>query len=283
MKLLKFASLIFGVQLLAQEIDSSSALFSLAEAERSFAKTSVAEGARLAFVNNLADNAILFRPGPVKGKPIWVARKPAPFSLKWEPEFVDIAVSADFGYSTGPSEFGGWQPNAPADQYGYGYFTSIWKKQADGAWKVALDIGIETPKTNGETQFKFLSGADKKGSQKIVAEKDATESLLKRDQEFSAAWSKNSEVSNFFATHARIHRSGKLPTTGMDGVKTALVLVSECKAELAEVASSGDMGYVYGTYRKSDQETGWYLRIWKKTEEWKIVLDLQAPNPPQKK
>ncbi len=276
MKLSWFSFLFFGI-LNAQEPDSSSAVFGIMDAERNFAKTSVSEGVKIAFVNNLSDDAIVFRPGPVKGRPIWQNRKPPVFSLKWEPEFCDAAASGDFGYSTGPSEFSGWRPHET--EAGHGYFTSIWKKHQDGVWRVVLDIGISTPKPDSMCKFTFLPGSDKiktnKGSGK-------TDDLIKMDKDFAEAWKKSTDAMKFFATHARIHRTEKLPTTGLDGVKIALASIADCSPEFAEVASSNDMGYVYGQYKKTG-ETGWYLRIWKKTDSWKIVLDLQSPNPPGKK
>ncbi|PYM05340.1 MAG: hypothetical protein DMD82_11400, partial [Candidatus Rokuibacteriota bacterium] len=49
-------------------------LDSLVASERAFAAMSVQKGMRDAFLEFLADDAIIFRPLPVIGKPIWQAR-----------------------------------------------------------------------------------------------------------------------------------------------------------------------------------------------------------------
>ena len=54
------------VLLLAGNLKSE--LDGLIEAERAFARLSVEKGSRDAFLANLSDESILFRPGPVPGK-----------------------------------------------------------------------------------------------------------------------------------------------------------------------------------------------------------------------
>jgi ketosteroid isomerase-like protein len=60
--------------------------------------------------------------------------------LTWTPLFADIAASGDLGYTYGTWEFRskdkGGQPTVERGKY-----TTIWKKQKDGSWKVALDMG----------------------------------------------------------------------------------------------------------------------------------------------
>jgi ketosteroid isomerase-like protein len=51
-----------------------------------------------------------------------------------------MAASGDFGYTYGTFEF------RSRDKEGklvsnYGKYTSIWKRQKDGSWKVVLDMG----------------------------------------------------------------------------------------------------------------------------------------------
>jgi ketosteroid isomerase-like protein len=60
------------------------------------------------------------------------------FSLKWQPTRVEAARSGDLGYSLGTYEFSGGLPDGTpiTDR---GKYATVWKKQADGSWKVALD------------------------------------------------------------------------------------------------------------------------------------------------
>ncbi len=60
--------------------------------------------------------------------------------LTWTPVGADISSSGDLGYTWGTYEF------RSKDKSGnpitdYGKYTSIWKIQKDGSWKVVLDMG----------------------------------------------------------------------------------------------------------------------------------------------
>jgi ketosteroid isomerase-like protein len=61
-------------------------------------------------------------------------------SLSWTPTGADISSSGDLGYTFGTFVF------HSKDKEGktvveHGKYTSIWKKQPDGSWKVVLDMG----------------------------------------------------------------------------------------------------------------------------------------------
>ncbi|KAB2877988.1 nuclear transport factor 2 family protein [bacterium] len=280
-----------GNYLWAQEPDSSSALKSMIEAERAFARMAVTHGVRDAFVENLSDDAIIFRPGPVKGRPVWQERKPLALMIRWEPEYVDIAASGDFGYSTGPAEYLSVKPLAPA--IGYGYFISIWTKQADGKWKVALDIGTEAPKLeNTDIKIHFPFGADvKKIFSQTNTETEKT-SLIGFDEKCNKTYTKNKTVEAFLknvAPEARFYREGKFPVSEIDSIKLLLSKMADIfwKPIDGAVAASGDMAYTYGSYKIQSEEKpeeGYYFRTWKRdnTEQWKIVIDVLSPVPPQK-
>ena len=61
------------------------------------------------------------------------------FSVKWQLTKVEAARSGDFGYSMGTYELSMNDPKGRpmADR---GKYVTVWKKQADGSWKVAVDM-----------------------------------------------------------------------------------------------------------------------------------------------
>jgi ketosteroid isomerase-like protein len=64
--------------------------------------------------------------------------------LIWTPVGADISSSGDLGYTYGNYEFHAKDKDGrPVIEYGK--YTSIWKKQADGSWKVVLDMGNASP------------------------------------------------------------------------------------------------------------------------------------------
>ena len=104
-------------------------------AERAFAADGLALGIRDSFLKHMADDAIVFRPGPVNAKALYEKRKSskAP-QLQWWPQRVVIARSGDLGLSVGP-----WAINGKRG----GYYATIWRKQPDGQWKWVYDGGAE--------------------------------------------------------------------------------------------------------------------------------------------
>jgi ketosteroid isomerase-like protein len=107
-------------------------------AESSFAATMAARDS-VAFARFLAPDAIFFGEQAVlRGKAAVVERwsrffvgDTAPFS--WRPAKVEVLDSGTLGLSTGPV-------HDPAGRQ-IGTFTSIWRREADGTWRVVFDKG----------------------------------------------------------------------------------------------------------------------------------------------
>lgn len=110
------------------------------DTERAFART-MANRDHPAFATFLAEEAVFFSgEKPLHGKTQvseWWKRyfdKPAaPFS--WEPEQVEVLESGQLALSTGPVR----------DPQGrlIGTFTSIWRMEAPGIWRIVFDKGNE--------------------------------------------------------------------------------------------------------------------------------------------
>jgi len=63
--------------------------------------------------------------------------------LSWTPVGADISASGDLGYTYGTYEFRSVDKDGkPTVEHGK--YTSIWKLQHDGTWKVVLDMGNAT-------------------------------------------------------------------------------------------------------------------------------------------
>ncbi len=61
-------------------------------------------------------------------------------ALRWAPDTAVVAASGDVGYTLGH-----WESvlKTPAGDsvLGRGHYVTIWRRQSDGTWKVAADIG----------------------------------------------------------------------------------------------------------------------------------------------
>ena len=107
-------------------------------AEAAFART-MAERDHAAFVAHLADEAVFFSGrGVLRGKNAVAAGwKPyydgpqAPFS--WQPESIEVLDSGMLAHSSGPVF-------AP-DGRRIATFNSVWRREADGRWRIVFDKG----------------------------------------------------------------------------------------------------------------------------------------------
>jgi ketosteroid isomerase-like protein len=256
----------------------------LVEMEHAFAKAAATKGTRDAFLEFLADDGIIFQPGPVNGKKFWGERQPRKGLLSWEPIFADVSRAGDLGYTTGPWEF---RPNGPDDQpVAFGQYFTIWKKQRDGSWKTVLDRGVSSEKSFATKLLQFpLHDESSVGDTRFDLSRGRA-SLIKLEEEFSTLSARKGAMAAFdsyLANDARVLRQNIAPAVGKEN---ALVLISGSagtltwKPALADVATSGDLGYTYGAYelRKGDVtvEHGSYVRVWK---QQRVVVDVMSPDP----
>lgn len=61
------------------------------------------------------------------------------FSIKWEPNIAEVASSGDMGYTIGAYKLS-VNDSTGMPMVDTGKYLTVWKKQADGSWKVAADM-----------------------------------------------------------------------------------------------------------------------------------------------
>jgi ketosteroid isomerase-like protein len=255
------------------------AVRAMVEAEKKFYETGQEKGTRAAFLEFLADDGIVFRPGPINGKESWGKRPETGLDLVWEPTFAAIARSADFGYDSGPAK---WRANKKEEKFtGHGHFISIWKKQNDGSWKVALDVGIENTKS------------DAKPPLRLVVPKNRAQGTLESLQQTQSAFIATARLDftkafrQFGSNEVRLYRDGSFPTVGKKagaellGPEQAGVTMEVMKTDMS---SSADLAYHYGSCtdtRSQPGKPGHFLQVWQTDEAgaWKLVLDWQQAVP----
>ncbi|MEK6279492.1 MAG: nuclear transport factor 2 family protein [Acidobacteriota bacterium] len=295
-RLLSLISCLFvlPIILLAQKTDSRSALLSMVETERAFARMSEEKGTRPSFMAFIAEDGILFRPKAVKGKQ-YMAEHPLPPSdkrdlLSWTPSFADVARAGDMGYTFGP-----WQYKSDIREdrpVAWGHFVTIWQKQADGSWKFAVDLGISHPEPIHTGVLLTQPQSQPPGKQrKSDTERAALLTAERKFSEDSAGSGAQKAFLSHAATNVNVFREGKLPFTGKALAAEAIPSGAGLwtwQPEAWDVSRSGDLGYSYGTYwlkgnGSAGMETGNYFRIWKKQGgAWKVVVDLANPVPEKK-
>ena len=127
----------------AQPVRGGADSHDLLSADSAFAAMSVARGAKAAFLAFAADEAVTLGPG---GTPMNHGRDaiaaafadfPADAILEWAPVAADVAGSGDLGCTVGEA--------AVTARQWYSKYLTVWKRQADGAWKFVADGGNARP------------------------------------------------------------------------------------------------------------------------------------------
>jgi ketosteroid isomerase-like protein len=274
----------------AQEPATDDALQSLVAAEKSFAQMSLEKGMREAFLENLADDAVVFDPGPVNGKELYRKQVASDDSLSWEPIFADIARSGDMGYTTGPWEY---KKNKADEKPGaQGQFVSIWKRQADGKWKVALDGGIPNPPPTSKTSAVEILPNESSGPANVDL-KAARNALAAAEKEFNEASAKDAGTALIAAAadNIRVFRSGRFPAVGRDAAQLMIGYDHgrmRAKRAGGGISRFGDFAYSYGEYtneRPDGVEHGYFVTIWKMSVggDWQLAADVRKTQPQEEK
>lgn len=264
----------------------------IAATERAFAAATKEIGVRDGFLTFFTDDAIDV--APVAGKLALIrikdrlrAQPPAPVpplrQLLWEPRWGAASAAGDLGWLTGPYIMRDAK-GIESDRHG-AYF-SIWTRQADGTYKVRLDIGIATA-----NPVPFAEGFNAAPS----PARPAASSLLTAgdirliEARFADAALK--DVGAAYRAHllpaARLHRNEREPFAGAEAAAGFMSRTFDRLAWTvlhAEAAASGDMAFTVGSYeaagttregRPGTGERGFFVRVWHRGADgaWKIAFE----------
>jgi ketosteroid isomerase-like protein len=254
----------------------------LANTERAFAQRAQEVSVHQAFIEFFADDAVSFHGAEPASAQAEMRQRPVQprdpnVLFWWEPRYGDVAASGELGWLTGPVKSG--RKDADPAKVRHGNYASIWRRQADGRFKVIIDIGSDPP---GEVPFApglTRMPADDRYTGGEIAPLGRA-SLLAADRGFNDA--ARSSLADAYARSAaaaiRVHRNGRLPIAGREAAlawsKTQPPLAAE--SMFAECAASADLGYTWGSHGG-----GHYVRVWTRDGggRWLVALDLDAPKP----
>ncbi|MEO5989530.1 MAG: nuclear transport factor 2 family protein [Candidatus Eisenbacteria bacterium] len=260
----------------------------LVESEHAFAAMAKAQGIRAAFVEWLAPTGVIFRPGPVLGRKSYESRPAGPGRLAWDPDHAVMSASGDMGWTTGPWTFR--TDSSQIEPVAYGQFVTVWRKQADGSWRAAIDAGIShgpAPSVVTQRVMRTLGPANSGSSRPLAKRK----SLWQADAEFvklARAQGPGAALLAFAASDAVVLREGSQPwigATGRDSVTAREPLVN-MMSTAQFMSRAGDLGYTYGTYSvpgEAEIGSGHYMHIWERdtARVWKLALQVVLPMPPK--
>src|SRR5688572_13667227 len=225
------------------------ALTQMVEAERAFAMRALVIGWKGSFLEYFANDAVGFADGQVGLAKEQISKNPDPpvdHQLIWEPRFGDVAASGELGYLTGPSQ--SILPSRNKGRPRHSVYSSVWKRQRDGSFKVVLDVGVDTPGpatfargfTRAPAVGRFTGDYDET-TPPLSAADGVLNSALRSGQ--AAAYRGR------LATGARFHRPNLMPVVGEQAAARWLATqpsYTSADSRYVEAARSGDLGYTWG-------------------------------------
>jgi ketosteroid isomerase-like protein len=115
------------------------------ETEHNFAEMAKEKGITKAFLSYAAEDAVLMRNNTlVIGKENLIdyfdnqTSDNNEVSLTWKPDFVDVSLSGDLGYTYGNFTFS-YTDSSGSVIENSGVFHTVWKRQTDDSWKFVWD------------------------------------------------------------------------------------------------------------------------------------------------
>lgn len=275
------------IVLWAQKIKPNKAFISLLQGDKAFQSDLINRGQRLAFLDVLSENSLVFRPEVTDGISYYLKSNKFQGTLTWEAAWAEISKDGYFGYTTGPYRY------LIDDTTHYGEYLSIWLKDPfKTKWKLFVNGGTR----HGKPTFPKVSVSYPAVSTDpyptiypglIEQSKDI---LLSTDILFSTLMSTRSQseaYEDYLTPDARWLEDGQFPVKGRDSIlynmslhKGYLVL----RPSASFVCYSNDMGFTHGTgdfvdiNRKTHRDKKFsYLRIWRLAEDglWRIALEIR--------
>jgi ketosteroid isomerase-like protein len=252
----------------------------LVATEKAFAQAVETKGIKAAFIEYLTEDGVMFNPVQVSGREVWNSRPESPALLSRYPVFADVSSNGVLGYTTGPGEY---RPKGKSDStVYYSEYATIWRRQPDGSFKAALDVGISHEKpTTADTNWTSPKSVEK------IADENKPIAANAMSLFFDTASTKglNRAYKTFAAEEVRFLREGKFPIIGKSNFAGELKnksIITFGKQMILQ--SAGDLGYAVTTYEMKSgdhvAEKGNVVQIWKLLGgRWQIVLDVFAQIP----
>lgn len=270
--------ILFPILLFAQDQKQKESLQQLVETEKTFAQASIDKGTKTALLDFLSKESIVFdKSMPVNGLEYW-QKNNFKGVITWQPIIAEIAGSSDLGYTVGTYQF--HITKAEEKSSAFGSFVTLWKKQADNSWKVAVDMEVSHDEviangTNIKENYPVFKPYEFK-NQMVLSER-----MVFMNDHFY--WKNAKKSLNPFEPHLAknciIYRKNMKPIVGNENAKVFLKKTYDKNlvyTGLKAISSNaGDLVCVYGVISGAGK-SGTYLRIYKQEakDTWKIVVEM---------
>lgn len=258
-------------------------LASMVQAEYDFSDLAKREGYKASFLKYLAEDNVMFANGPIAGRKRVSERPDLPGLLQWYPEYAVVSSAGDLGLSTGP-----WVYSKDDKPLAYGHFFSIWKRQADGSWRNALDVGIDHEEIQPPPAKLRVAAPSSHGTPRSAAARekarDTTAQVRAAEAQFAqlaASASYAVAVERMAHPDLRVYRDGHAPVASAAPAVAFVRDLGPIGAPTLDFASgSADFGYAYGAIarREGQGNSHSFVHAWKRENgQWRLLADLLEP------
>jgi ketosteroid isomerase-like protein len=256
------------------------------DADVAFAARAAEVGHHAAFVEYLAEDAVLFRPEPVAGQEWLATHEPAGGQLEWQPAAAAASCNRQLAVTSGPWRYS----NAAGGDPVAGHYLSVWQLQADGQWRVVLDHGIDhdpaaVPAEALDSAFARLWPVAKSGK---CAGRGEARDLDDAEQAFNHRVRREGlprALSESAAAGMIAYRDDAAPgritaTWPAEDARFAAGTVAQTAGTV--FAPDADVAATYGVLQSAEGgKRSLYVRVWsRERRRWRVAVDLQAPLPP---
>jgi len=250
------------------------------EAEKSFNKLVERKGIKGGFLAVADPEGIVFKPDAVNITEFYNNIDKQAGSLSWTPTFARISGNGDLAFTAGPYVY---QNGKSDEDKVYGDYVSLWRADAEGKFKLLIDLGIQHPEPDKQNLTDFRSPeADKRvapskdpfGGKKVIL---ATDELFNHSLTISTLGT----YKEFLSSEGHFYFPGFEPLTGREQVMKFLsneAITISAQTVNAGRATSNDLAYTYGKARikKGSILSNYnYIRIWEldKNHKWNVLLE----------
>lgn len=267
----------------------------LRDIDRNFSSDARRYGTVETFLRHLAEEAVIFRQGPVNARREYLQMDPK-FTmdrlLESRAHYFDFSRAADMAVTAGP--YRASQRSGREQQRGHGYFVSIWR-QIDKNWELMADISITVPgvlSLDVEPSLEETDKAFKESPSTSQIRNSSFADVIETEARFIEAINYRGgrrALLSFGLENQRLYVPGMAPAIGSEAAAMTYgsFLDESLSMDLLQheqvggfLSASGEMAYTYGTMRSgSTRFRSNYLRLWRYTsnEEWKVAVEVLKP------
>jgi len=252
--------------------------------EGRFAEVSRTRGARAAFLEFLAEEAIVLQPGPVWGRAAWESQAEFPGTLDWAPDRAVLSTAGDLGFATGP-----WvlTPRDPEGRVMEGRYVTVWKRSPEG-WRVVFDGGFgrlpEVSAHSLDVDADVAPAGCEPGPAVLPGELQVLDLAMSGDGTgLPHARRVLDRAAEGFRVFLPPHVEGLGTRDDIDAALSQYPGTTQLWPMGAWIAASGDLGFSYGLSAPSADASAnsTYAHVWcRGTDGWRVLLQLRTRLPP---